>query len=316
LSRKPSAGVGVGVAVAVADPGGPAAPGLGAPARQAVLAWGDASNRDLPWRHTRDPWAVLVAEVMCQQTQADRAAARFGPFMERFPTPQAAADAGVAAVVDAWAGLGYNRRAVALWRAAVACVSDHGGVVPLDLSALLALPGVGPYTARAVLAFAGGHDVGVVDTNVGRILARVAGRRLTPAEAQAAADASVPPGKGWEWNQAMLDVGAGVCTARQPRCGTCPLRRWCAWQGDPDRPDPAKGSAGVSGPQAPFDGSDRQGRGRLVDALRTTGSVSRDELAAVAGWPGEQDRATRVAASLIADGLAESDGGGGLRRPR
>jgi len=288
--------------------------GLPRAASRALARWAPANHRDLPWRQTRDPWGVLVSEVMLQQTQVDRVVPRWVRFMELFPTPSAAAGAGVAAVVDQWAGLGYNRRAVALYRAAVVCVADHDGQLPDDLDGLLALPGVGPYTARAVLAFAHERDVGVVDTNVGRVLARTNGRRLRPAEAQLAADASVPAGGGWAHNQAMLDLGAQVCVARTPRCGVCPVRRWCAWAGGPG-PDPSTGSAGVSTGQSRFAGSDRQGRGRLVDALRAVGSVPADRLADVAGWPHDHERAARVAATLVADGLAASDDGGGLLRP-
>jgi len=267
---------------------------------EAVLGWWAAEQRDLPWRHTRDPWAVLVSEVMLQQTQVERVVPKWHAFLERFPDPAACATAPVGAVIDAWAGLGYNRRGVALHRCAVTVVDDHGGSLPLDLAALLALPGIGPYTARAVLAFAGERDVAVVDTNVARVLARQAGRRLRPAEVQAAADALVPAGQGWAWNQAMLDLGAGVCRARGPRCTECPVARTCAWRGGP-APDPALGSAGVSGGQSRFEGSDRQGRGRLVDALRR-GPVL--DLADAAGWPDDPDRAARVARTLVADGLA------------
>jgi A/G-specific adenine glycosylase len=286
---------------------------LTAGAVAAIGAWAPLHHRDLPWRATRDRWAVLVSEVMLQQTQVDRVVPRWESFMARFATPAAAAAAGVAAVVDEWAGLGYNRRAVSLHRCAVMCVADHGGDVPGSLEQLLALPGVGPYTARAVLAFADGADVGVVDTNVGRVLARVAGRRLRPAEAQRAADEAVPEGAGWWWNQAMLDLGATVCTARAARCGQCPVAPWCAWRGE--GPDPAAGSAGVTVAQSRFEGSDRQGRGLLVDALRTDGVVAADAVASVAGWPGDPDRARRVAAGLVADGLAGDDGSGGLVRP-
>lgn len=257
---------------------------------------------------------MLVSEVMLQQTQVDRVAPRWERFMARFPTPAATAAAGVAAVIDEWSGLGYNRRAVALHAVATECVTHHEGALPDDLDGLLALPGVGPYTARAVLAFAHHIDVGVVDTNTGRVLARLAGRRLGAAEAQRTADASVPVGQGWAWNQAMLDLGAGVCTKRAPRCDDCPLRRWCAWRCGPGD-DPAAGSAGVGSPQARFAGSDRQGRGRLVEALRVGGTVPAGDLADVAGWPGEPERAARVADGLVADGLARSDGAGGLRRP-
>jgi A/G-specific adenine glycosylase len=273
-------------------------------AERALLDWFTEHGRDLPWRHTRDPWAVLVSEVMLQQTQAARVVPRWFAFLARFPTPAACAAVPVGEVVAQWVGLGYNRRAVNLWRTARAAAEAHGGRLPGDLAGLLALPGVGPYTARAVSAFAFGADVGVVDTNVGRVLARRAGRSLRPREVQAAADAAVPTGWGWAHNQAMLDLGATVCGHRAPACGACPLRVGCAWAaaGRPG-PDPAVGSARVSVGQPPFEGSDRQGRGRLVAAL-AGGPVAGAALAEVMGWPDEPSRAARVAAGLVADGLA------------
>jgi A/G-specific adenine glycosylase len=275
-----------------------------------LLAWWEAAGRrDLPWRATRDPWAVLVCEVMAQQTQVARVAERWAPFLERFPTPEACAAAPVAEVLRWWSGLGYNRRALALHRCATAVVERHGGRLPSDVAALLDLPGIGPYTARAVAAFAYELDHGVVDTNSARVLARWAGRRLSAREAQDAADSAVPAGWAWAWNQAMLDLGASVCTRRAPRCGDCPVQARCAWRstGNPD-PDPAVGSAGVSGGQSRFDGSDRQGRGRLVEALRST-DVPATAIAATMGWPDDVDRATRVAATLVADGLIEQTEG-------
>ena len=269
-----------------------------------LLEWSAAHRRDLPWRRTRDPWAVLVSELMLQQTQVARVVPRFHDFLSRFPTPAACAAAPVADVVRAWAGLGYNRRAVSLHRLAAVVTDRHAGRLPSNLDALLALPGVGPYTARAVLAFAFETDVGVVDTNAARVLARTAGRRLTAREVQERADSLVPPGSGWAWNQAVLDLGATVCTSRSPRCAGCPVAASCAWRSaEPAAPDPAVGTAGTGGRQSPFAGSDRQGRGRLVDALRR-GPVAEAALAVAAGWPDDPDRARRAAASLVADGLA------------
>ena len=222
----------------------------------------------------------------------------------------------MAAVVTQWVGLGYNRRAVQLHRAATVVVERHGGRIPPDLADLRALPGVGAYMARAVLAFAFERDVGVVDTNAARVLARaVAGRRLSAGEAQAAADDLVPPGQGWAWNQTMLDFGASVCRSRHPGCDHCPLAGYCAWAraGRPE-PDPARSSAGSGRPQTAFAGSDRQGRGRMVAAL-ARGPVAASELAAVAGWLGDPRRADRVAQGLIADGLAYGEEDGSLRLP-
>jgi A/G-specific adenine glycosylase len=166
-----------------------------------------------------------------------------------------------------------------------------------------------------VLAFAYEREVGVLDTNAARVLARRHGRALGRVEAQQLADAAVPRGEGWRWNQAVLDLGATVCVARAPRCDDCPVRIGCAWgMGDRGGPDPALGSAGVSGGQSTFAGSDRQGRGRLVAALRA-GPVRERDLPAVMGWPDDPDRTTRVAATLLTDGLAVRDAGGALRLP-
>ncbi len=287
------------------------------PFQVALLAWADDLGRDLPWRRTRDPWAVLVSELMLQQTQVVRVVPRYRAFLGRFPTPAACAAAPVGEVVRAWAGLGYNRRAVHLHAASTVLVERFGGRLPATLDELRSLPGVGPYTARAVLAFAHEADVGVLDTNAARVLARVAGRRLAPGEAQALAGSVVPPGTGWSWNQAVLDLGATVCTRRRPRCGDCPLPAAgaCAWAlAGHVGVDPADGSAGVGRPQSAFAGSDRQGRGRLVDALRV-GPVAEASLAVACGWPDDPDRAQRVAAGLVADGLAGYADDGRLRLP-
>ena len=271
-----------------------------------MLSAGQPALRDLPWRRIRDPWAVLVSEVMLQQTQVARVVPRFERFVQRWPTPADCAGAALGEVLSEWQGLGYPRRARNLWLAAQLCVADHDGHLPDTLEGLLELPGVGPYTARAVLAFAHEDDVGVVDTNIARILARRSGRRLTPAVAQAAADALVPEGRSWLWNQVLMDLGATRCRS-EPRCAGCPIG--CAWRdaGFPD-PDPATGSAGVSTAQARFEGSARQARGRLLRALHR-GPVGGARLAEVLGWSDHPDRdAVAVAESLVADGLARRVG--------
>jgi A/G-specific adenine glycosylase len=268
---------------------------------RAVLAWGEAARRDLPWRRTRDPWAVLVSELMLQQTQVSRVVAKYDEFLGAYPTPAACASAPLADVIRHWSGLGYNRRAVSLHASACMIMQDFSGRVPNSLPALRRLPGVGPYTARAVLAFAFEAEVAVVDTNVARVLARVCGRSLTAKGAQTAADTALPRGRSWEWNQSLMDLGATLCTARRPLCTACPVSPECAWLGGHDI-DPAVGSAGVSGGQSRFEGSDRQGRGRLVRALRDA-PVAPDDLSAVMGWPADPERAIRVAATLVDDGL-------------
>jgi A/G-specific adenine glycosylase len=297
----------------------------------AVLGWAEVAGRDLPWRRTRDPWAVLVSEFMLAQTQAARVIPKWESFMARWPTARSCARAPLAGVITAWSGLGYNRRALQLHRAAGLITSRHGGTVPGDLPALTALPGVGAYTARAVLAFAFERPVGVVETNTARVLARaVAGRPLSRAEAQREADRLIPPGQAWAWNQALLDLGATVCTARRPSCGTCPLGagtargRPCRWARSPGTEDPARGSAGTSRPQSRFEGSTRQGRGRLLAALTaepasagggTPTTIPPAALAAAAGWPDDPARALEAARSLVDDGLAAMGRDGALCLP-
>ncbi|MDQ1444229.1 MAG: A/G-specific adenine glycosylase [Acidimicrobiaceae bacterium] len=271
----------------------------------ALLSWYSAAGRhDLPWRRTRDPWAVLVSEMMLQQTQVPRVLAIHQKLLAAFPTPAACAAAPVGEVVRAWAGLGYNRRAVNLHRSAVAVVERHGGHLPDTLDDLLALPGIGPYTARAVLVFAFEKPVCPLDVNTARPLTRAFG-----VGGQVAADALVPVDDAWRWNQALMDLGALVCTRRAPSCRVCPLADVCRWRlgGGPDPAAPA-------GRQSRFDGSDRQGRGRLVDALRD-GPVVAGELAAVMGWADDPGRAARVAATLVADGLADRRADGTFTLP-
>ncbi len=267
-----------------------------------VLAWGGPRLRDLPWRHTRDPWRVLVAEIMLQQTQVSRVIDRWERFCEIYPTPADCAAAPLGDVLRLWQGLGYPRRARNLHLSATRLVDDHGGEVPGDLDALLALPGIGPYTARAVLVFAFERDEAVVDTNIARVLARLVGRRLSPKAAQQLADALVPAGDGWLWNQSLMDLGATRCRPR-PACEACPLAVVCAWcvAGHPD-PDPAIGSAGVGGRQAPFVGSDRQARGEVLRDLM------------VSARPSERYR-PEIVASLITDGLVVADDAGVISLP-
>jgi A/G-specific adenine glycosylase len=274
-----------------------------------LLEWGAENRRDLPWRTTRDPWLVLVSEVMLQQTQAHRVVDHFERFIDRFPTAHDCGAARPADVVRLWSGLGYNRRALNLHRAARRITAAHGGVVPRDYRALLALPGVGASTARAVMSFAFGSDVAIVDTKVVRVLARcVEGTGVSLSRAQSLADRLLPGGESWEYNQTMFDLGATVCTAAQPSCGACPLNRQCRWKrsGLSD-PDPWRASPSVR-PQSPFAGSDRQGRGRLLHALRL-GAVRRDRLAEACGWPDDEGRAAKITDALVAEGFAEWTGG-------
>ncbi|MEX2532826.1 MAG: hypothetical protein WD360_02540 [Nitriliruptoraceae bacterium] len=274
-----------------------------------VLAHANDTLRSLPWRDTRDPWAVCVSEVMLQQTQVARVVPYFQRFMAAFPSAHACANASQAAVVTAFSGLGYNRRAVYLHRTAVAVANTHGGVFPDTLSGLLALPGVGPYTARALLAFAFERDVAVVDTNVSRVIARaLVGAPVGARDVQAHADQLVPKGQGWLWNQGMLDFAATICTKRAPGCNRCPFVSQCVWQSTTaNGPDPADGSAFVTVAQTPFAGSDRQGRGRVIAAL-ADGPRSYGELAQITGWHDTPDRIERMVSGLVRDGLVTRHG--------
>ena len=258
-----------------------------------VLGWGLPRLRDLPWRRTRDPWAILVSEVMLQQTQVPRVIPKWLAFMEFFPTAAECAAASLGDVLRLWQGLGYPRRARNLHAAADEVV--RLGDFPRTLEGLLALPGVGQYTARALLAFAFEAPAGVVDTNIARVYARVIGRSLTTREVQAAADASVPQSMSWEWNQCLMELGATVCRPA-PDCVNCPLLDSCAWHGAGN--DPAVGSAGVSRSQARFEGSERQARGRLMKAL-SAGPVRVADAGSVMAHPASE----RLVGALCDEGL-------------
>jgi A/G-specific adenine glycosylase len=222
-----------------------------------VLRWAATSERPLPWRGERDPYRVLVSEVMLQQTQAARIVHAFPVFIDRFQTASELAAADAADVLRAWGNLGYNRRALNLWRTARAIV-ERGGF-PSSVGELEQLPGVGPYTARAVASFAFGRDVGVVEANVRRILTRLCGPDV---DVPAVADGLVPRGRAAEWNQALMDLGAEVCRPRAPLCDRCPLRTRCTWT-------TGRFARVLMTPAAPpFATTSRYARGRVVSELR------------------------------------------------
>lgn len=264
----------------------------------ALLGWSVTSLRELPWRTTNDPWCVLVSEVMLQQTSVARVLPKYEAFIERFPTATDLANSSLGEALVLWQGLGYPRRCRNLKAAAEAVVARHGGVIPSTLEELLALPGIGQYTARAVLAFAHRQDVAVVDVNVSRVLSRLQGAPMTARMLQEFADELVPIGSSWEWNQAMMDFGANVCSVRSPSCRQCPVKKWCKWKGVGE--DPAPRSAGASRPQARFEGSDRQARGRALRAL-TAGEQTRCDVIDAMGVPAE--RAQALLDALVSEGL-------------
>ena len=253
-----------------------------------------------PWRRTRDPYRILVAEVMLQQTQAARVARAYPAFLRRFPTVAVLARATRADVVGAWDGLGYNRRALALAECARAVVRDHGGRIPREVDALRALPGVGPYTAAAIASIAFGDRVPALDVNVRRVVARwrLGGEPhdLAPASVADAARRAIDRDDPGAWNQALMDVGREHCRPR-PRCAGCPLARACRFR--------RSGAAPTTAPRRsePFAGSNRQVRGAVVRALRG-GSATVGRLAAVTGFPTR--RIAAALAGLIGDGLVEA----------
>lgn len=247
-----------------------------------LFDWYAVHRRDLPWRATTDPYAVLVSEVMLQQTQVARVVTRYPAFLERFPTLESLAAAPLADVLSAWLGLGYNNRALRLKRCAEAA-PDHR--LPDDLAGLRALPGVGPYSARAVLIFAGNADLAAVDGNVRRVLTHELDlpHDLSPAALQGVAEAVLPRGRSRDWHNALMDYGSLVLTSRAT--GIAPRTR-----------------------QTPFADSHRQRRARLLRCLLERGPLALPAAAAALELPVADCRA--VVESLAADGLVT------LRRDR
>ena len=285
--------------------------------RAAILAWYLERGRPLAFRRTSDPYAILVSEAMAQQTQAARAAAHWERFMERFPTVEVLAAATPATVLRAWQGLGYDRRALALWRAARVIVNEHGGRVPMTLDELGALPGVGPYTARAVAALAFGAAVGAVDVNVRRVLGRIvagAANELSQIELQEVADAAVPPDRPGEWTHALMDIGATLCRPRAPRCEDCPARPWCRYAAARAQDVPVVTPRSAR-PAAAFSSTTRWLRGRILDRLRLAPDGDWVELDGPIGQHGTP-KIRRAATAMAVDGVIELAPGDGTLRAR
>jgi len=260
------------------------------PDADAIFAWYLAVRRDLPWRRTSDPYRILVSEVMLQQTQVARVVPYYQAWLERFPDAAALASAPAADVLRMWSGLGYNRRALAL-QAACAVVASDGW--PRTVEGLQALPGVGPYTAAAVASFAFGVQAAAVDTNVRRVIERFDRRARRPPELAKRAAALVPQGRAADWNQAMMELGATVCTARAPACEACPAAS-CRSLGRPAIAPTARRD------RVRFEETDRFVRGRVVAAL-AAGEALPD------GFPPE--RLERALAGLERDGLVVREAG-------
>jgi A/G-specific adenine glycosylase len=272
-----------------------------------LLAWYASHARDLPWRAPgTTPWSVLVSEIMLQQTPVARVVPAHARWLARWPTPAALASEPPGEAIRQWGRLGYPRRALRLHETATILATRHGGKVPDDLKALLALPGIGSYTAAAVASFAFGQRHAVLDTNVRRVLARlIAGRPLAgpaPSAAETAlAESLLPaePAVAARWSVAVMELGALVCTAASPQCGACPVAGECAWLAA-GRPRPAD-AAGRRAQR--YDGTDRQCRGRLLSVLRDSGSpVRRADFDAV--WT-DRPQLARALDGLVGDGLID-----------
>jgi A/G-specific adenine glycosylase len=281
-----------------------------------VLGWYDEHARDLPWRSpTASAWSVLVSEFMLQQTPVARVLPVHAAWLARWPTPAALAAESTGEAVRTWGRLGYPRRALRLHAAATAIVAEHGGEVPAAYAELLALPGIGDYTASAVASFAFGRRHVVLDTNVRRVCARAVGGvefppgSVTRAERDLAANLlPSDPATAATWAVAVMELGALVCTARDPRCDSCPIADQCAWL--------AAGRPGHDGPprrgQA-WDGTDRQCRGRIMAVLRDAdGPVHQSRIDAV--WPDHTQR-DRCLAGLVADRLIVAAGASAYALP-
>ncbi|WP_043615392.1 A/G-specific adenine glycosylase [Nonomuraea candida] len=279
-----------------------------------ILDWYTDNARDLPWRAAdATPWGVLVSEIMLQQTPVVRVLPVWHDWMRRWPTPKDLAAEQPGEAVRHWGRLGYPRRALRLHACARAITDDHGGEVPSDHATLLALPGIGEYTAAAVASFAYGGRHAVLDTNVRRVFARaVRGEEYPPTATSAAerrlAEALLPELGAARWGVAVMELGALVCTARAPRCADCPIAGVCAWRlaGKPPHSGPArKGQT--------YAGTDRQCRGRLLEVLRAAhGPVPKAALDVV--WDDAVQR-ERALDGLVADGLAEALDDGTYRLP-
>ena len=281
----------------------------------AVLGWYADHARDLAFRRSTDPWSVLVSEVIAQQTQAARAAEAWTRFIALFPTPAALAAASPAEVIRAWRGLGYNRRALALRSAAIRIVEDHDGRVPESLEALVRLPGIGPYTARAVLAIVFNRPVAALDTNIRRVVGRAfagdehaADRR----DFQAVADDFVPAGQAATWTHALMDIGAAHCRKRNPRCDVCPLASACRFR----LSGGASAITAAPGPRVtakPFPQTTRWLRGRILDRVR---DAVDDAWVPFSGPIGDHpvDRVRAELTNLAGEGLLELDPSGARAR--
>lgn len=289
-----------------------------------LLEWYARYGRThLPWRETRDPYRIIVSEFMLQQTQVERVLPKYNAFVAAFPDIRALAAAGTDDVIRLWQGLGYNSRAIRLQRLAREVVDRYGGEVPRDAAALRDLPGIGPYTVAAVLAFAFNAHAAAMDTNIRRVVHRVVyGIEFFPKAPAAQIDAAaldlVPPDRAHDWNSAMMDLGSQICTARAPKCLICPLAAACAAApvDAAQLEDLRRKYARAPSPQerVPFEKTTRFARGRIVDVLRALPSGQKISLldlhAQLHPLLGrESDEFGAIVRTLERDGIVETESG-------
>lgn len=261
-----------------------------------VTRWFEQSARDLPWRKTT-PWGVMVSEFMLQQTPVTRVLPKWQEWMERWPTPKNLAEEEKSEVIKAWGSLGYPRRALRLWESAKLIAGEHGNEVPRDLEALRSLPGVGDYTATAILSFAFNESHNVMDINIRRVYARAIDGAEHPSKSVTRKERDERPVFGPTWSKAIMELGALICTAKNPNCDTCPISRSCLWlkNGSPKSNEVRKGQA--------WHGTKRQCRGLILKKLRDEDSLDRKKIE----WD-DQEMLDIALEELVAEGFITKRG--------
>jgi A/G-specific adenine glycosylase len=269
--------------------------------RRTLLSWFKKAGRTLPWRETSDPYAITVSEIMLQQTQVDRVIPKYHAFLKKFPTWKALANAPQSEVVKMWSGLGYNRRALGLQKLAKA-ITERRGVMPSDFDELVKLPGIGPYTAQAIRAFAFKKaNAAPVDTNIERVIKRIFNAYLSDQKGIVKIASDILPNDVWSWNHALMDFGAGICNARAPKCEVCPLKDICIAY-------PCEGNDIKKNKQPKFEDSDRMYRGRLLVFLRKYSVLRRNDLGQKIGLA-DNVRAIRILEGLLKEGFIKESRG-------
>ncbi len=272
--------------------------------QKTLLSWYTKHGRDLPWRHTHDPYHILVSEVMLQQTQVDRVILKYKEFLKKFPTTKKLARASSADVIRAWKGLGYNRRALFLQKTAISIEEKYGGTFPQTIEELIQLPGVGDYTARAILSFAFELPYGMMDTNHRRFYQRVffGGEKKSDKELLVAAG-QVMPKQPYDWNQGLMDFGSSICLTSRPTCDRCPLQKYCNAYPEIFENNESLDHKNKKKKTVPFKQTDRYVRGRIIDLLREEEQVRIEQVYRLFAEEYGYDRVEKIIAGLVKDEL-------------